>query len=236
MVFVMSWLEKPFKLLQRFSQLNNMLLHYKKSYHFLRTWAYGCNCLVKKDVPMHKVIYGKPVDPLDALWNGLNLEHDYGFIQPRFWSLKKYEMEAMFEMCTAWAWFLVQPGGGPKVHRTGTYHFILVVFLCSSYSGPFVGRKWIWCNGNRQSVFTSLGWWWWSNLYRWRMDLQQALISTFTTFIIRDQSINFVQYFTRTSRLIIEGVDSFNIQLIQIIVGITINVIGYFTRVQTSKQ
>ena len=51
-----------------------MLLHYKKSYHFLRTWAYGCNCLVKKDVPMHKVIYGKPVDPLDALWNGFYLE------------------------------------------------------------------------------------------------------------------------------------------------------------------
>ena len=89
-VFVMSLLEKPFKLLQRFSQLNNMLLHYKKSYHFLRTWAYGCNCLVKKDVPMHKVIYGKPVDPLDALWNGLNLEHDYlstarlRLVQPRF--------------------------------------------------------------------------------------------------------------------------------------------------------
>ena len=70
-------------------------------------------------------------------------------------------------------------------------------FIIRLYSGPFVGRKWIWSNGNRESVFTSLGWWWWSDLYWWRMDLQQALISTFTTFIIRDQSINFAQCFYR---------------------------------------
>ena len=152
MVFVTSWLEKPFKLLQRFSQLNNMLLHYKKSYHFLRTWAYGCNCLVKKDVPMHKVIYGKPVDPLDALWNGLNLKHDYlstarlRLVQPRFesrfWSLKKYEMETMLEMCTTWARFLVQPGGGPEVHRTRTYFFVVRFRKCRNkiVFGP-PGRK-----------------------------------------------------------------------------------------------
>ena len=200
-----------------------MLLHYKKSYHFLRTWAYGCNCLVKKDVPMHKVIYGKPVDPLDALWNGFNLEQNFWVrecaeVQPRyelrFLSKNKYEMETMFEVCTAWAWFVVQPGGGPEVHCTGTYFCKFENFIIRLYSGPFVGRKWIWSNGNREPVFTSLGWWWWSDLYWWRMDLQQALISTFTTFIIRDQSINFAQCFTRTSRLIIEGVDIFNIQLI----------------------
>ena len=87
-------------------------------------------------------------------------------------------------------------------------------FIIRLYSGPFVGRKWIWSNRNRESVFASLGWWRWSDLYWWRINLQQALISTFTTFIIRDQSINFAQCFTRTFRLIIEGVDIFNIQLI----------------------
>ena len=51
---------------KRYSQLEDMMIHYNSDFEAEKFWTYGCHCLMLSDRPMSQMHYGQPVDKLDT--------------------------------------------------------------------------------------------------------------------------------------------------------------------------